>query len=107
MGKGSWESRAAAKRAETLDKIHPEWRLSPKDLERARQQRDITGPFIQQFLDENDIFITSMASVPILQALEEKKLSAVEVTTAFCKRAAVAHQIVSSLGLLRVILTYL
>ncbi|KAM0492707.1 hypothetical protein ACHAP8_009725 [Fusarium lateritium] len=93
MGKRSWESRAAAKRAETLDKIHPEWRLSPKDLERARQQRDITGPFIQQFLNEDEASITSMTSAPILEALGDRKLSAVQVATAFCKRAAMAHQI--------------
>ncbi|KAL6916189.1 hypothetical protein FSST1_007684 [Fusarium sambucinum] len=93
MGKRSWESRAATKRAETLDKIHPEWRLSPKDLERARQQRDITGPFIQQFLNEDEVSITSMTSAPILEALGDRKLSAVQVATAFCKRAAMAHQI--------------
>ncbi|QPC71343.1 hypothetical protein HYE68_002095 [Fusarium pseudograminearum] len=93
MGKSTWESRAAAKRAEVLDKIRPEWRLSPKDLERARQQRDITGPFIQQFLEERDVSVTSMTSAPILKALGEGKLSVVQVASAFCKRAAVAHQI--------------
>lgn len=94
MRKNTWESRSAAKRAETLDKIRPEWRLSPEDLERARQQRNITGHFIQQFLDEGDVSVTSMTSAPILKALGEGKLSAVQVTSAFCKRAAVAHQIV-------------
>lgn len=93
MRKNTWESRSAAKRAETLDKIRPEWRLSPEDLERARQQRNITGHFIQQFLDEGDVSVTSMTSAPILKALGEGKLSAVQVTSAFCKRAAVAHQI--------------
>ncbi|KAM0306261.1 hypothetical protein HYE67_002275 [Fusarium culmorum] len=93
MRKNTWESRSAAKRAETLDKIRPEWRLSPEDLERARQQRNITGPFIQQFLEEGDVSVTSMTSAPILKALGEGKLSAVQVASAFCKRAAVAHQI--------------
>ncbi|GKU21475.1 unnamed protein product [Fusarium langsethiae] len=93
MGKGSWENRAAAKRAETLDKIRPEWGLSTIDLDRACRQRDVTGPFIEQFLDEGDISITSMTSTPILKALKERKLLAVQVATAFCKRAAIAHQI--------------
>ncbi|KAM0376448.1 hypothetical protein ACHAPY_007781 [Fusarium culmorum] len=93
MRKNTWESRSAAKRAETLDKIRPEWRLSPEDLERTRQQRNITGPFIQQFLEEGDVSVTSMTSAPILKALGEGKLSAVQVASAFCKRAAVAHQI--------------
>ncbi|RBR25087.1 uncharacterized protein FIESC28_02144 [Fusarium coffeatum] len=93
MSQHSWKDRAAAKRAETLNKIRPEWRLSADDLERANQQRDITGPFIEQFLDKDEISITSMTSVPLLQTLAEQKWSAVQVATAFCRRAAVAHQI--------------
>ncbi|RGP69091.1 putative general amidase [Fusarium longipes] len=93
MGKVSWQDQAAAKRAETLDKISPEWKLSEKDLKHARQQRDITGFFIQQFLDNESISITSMKTAPILTALKERRLSAVQVVRAFCKRAAVAHQI--------------
>ena len=94
MSQDSWKDRAAAKRAETLNKILPEWRLSADDLERASQQREITGPFIEQFLDKDEISVTSMTSVPLLKALAEQKWSAVQVATAFCRRAAVAHQIV-------------
>ena len=94
MSQDSWKDRAAAKRAETLNKIRPEWRLSADYLELANQQRDITGPFIEQFLDKDEISITSMTSVPLLNALAERKWSAVQVATAFCRRAAVAHQIV-------------
>ena len=90
-----WEARAAAKRASTLEKIPWRWRLSPKDLERAAEQQNLTGAFIQQFLDEQDISIISMDSVPLANALMEGTLTAVQVTTAFCKTAAVAHQIVS------------
>lgn len=91
----SWEAKAAAKRANTLDKIRPEWRLRPEDLDRAAKQRDLTGPFIQQFLDVKDISIISMDSVPLVHALNEGTLTAVQVTTSFCKTAAIAHQIVS------------
>lgn len=92
----SWEARAAAKRASTLDKIRLEWRLSTVDLERAAKQRDLTGPSIQQFLDAEEISIISMNSVPTANALKEGRLTAVQVTTVFCKTAAIAHQIVSS-----------
>ncbi|KAJ4127012.1 hypothetical protein NW768_008633 [Fusarium equiseti] len=93
MSKNSWNDRAAAKRTETLNKINSKWRLSADDLEQAKQQRDITGRFIEQFLEKDEISITAMTSVPLLKALSERKLSAVQVATAFCKRAAVAHQI--------------
>lgn len=95
MSQDSWKDRAAAKRAETLNKIRPEWRLSADDIERANRQRDITGSFIEQFLDKDEVSVTSLTSVPLLETLAEQKLSAVQVATAFCRRAAVAHQIVS------------
>ncbi|KAJ4140614.1 hypothetical protein NW765_015891 [Fusarium oxysporum] len=58
--KETWEARASAKRAATLDKIPLEWRLSSEDLERAHCQRDITGPFIEQFLCKEAVSITSL-----------------------------------------------
>lgn len=97
MHKISWEARAAAKRAATLDKIHSDWRLASRDIERARQQRDLTGRFIEQFLDEKMVSITSMKSPEIVKAVAERSVSASQVAQAFCKRAAVAHQIVNSL----------
>ncbi|KAF5580562.1 general amidase [Fusarium pseudoanthophilum] len=93
MDKSSWESRAAAKRAATLDKIPPEWRLSSEDLERAQSQRDITGPFIEQFLEKDTVSITALKTVEILNAVSEQEFTATKVVRAFCQRAAVAHQI--------------
>ncbi|RSM05039.1 hypothetical protein CEP52_006546 [Fusarium oligoseptatum] len=93
MHESSWEVRAAAKREAIMAKIPQPWRLAPEDLERAAQQRDLTGSFIRGFLDKQTISITSMDSLPILELISSGKLSATEVTTAFCKTAAVAHQI--------------
>jgi amidase len=92
----SWQARADAKAAATLNKIHPEWRLSPIDLANAKKQRDLTGPFIQQFLETNEVSIISKVSVDIVGDIKEGRLTAVQVTNAFCKTAAIAHQIVSS-----------
>ncbi|KAM6521671.1 hypothetical protein FSOLCH5_006427 [Fusarium solani] len=89
----SWEARAAAKRAATLAKIPPQWRLAPEDLDRASEQRDLTGSFINGLLDKQTVSITSLDSLPILESISSGRLSATEVTTAFCKTAAVAHQI--------------
>ncbi|KAK3371231.1 amidase signature domain-containing protein [Lasiosphaeria ovina] len=89
----NWEARAAAKRASTLDKIPAEWNLSPASLSKARNQRDLTGPFIQQFLNGDEIFILSKEATDIVDDIKHGKLSAVQVTTTFCKAAAIAHQI--------------
>lgn len=93
MDQNSWEARAAVKRAATLDKIPSEWRLSSEDLEHAHSQRDITGSFIERFLDEETASITSLKTVEILKAVSEQELTTMKVVRAFCQRAAVAHQI--------------
>ncbi|OAA35649.1 general amidase [Metarhizium rileyi] len=89
----SWEAKAAAKRESTSAKIPPSWRLSAEDLQKAKNQRDLTGSFIQQFLTEHDNNITSKNSLELVGSLSCGDLSALEVATAFCKTAAVAHQI--------------
>ncbi|KAJ8122896.1 hypothetical protein ONZ43_g1025 [Nemania bipapillata] len=89
----SWVARAAAKRAETLNKIPAEWRLSPAELAEAEKQSDLTGPFIQQFLEADEIAVISKDSVELVEDIRGAKLTAVQVTRVFCKTAAIAHQI--------------
>ncbi|KAK4203467.1 Acetamidase [Triangularia verruculosa] len=89
----SWEIRAAGKRQSILDQIPKEWKLSTADINKAKAQRDITGPFIEQFLDNEEIKITSYDAVELVNQIQQGKLTAVQVTTAFSKRAAIAHQI--------------
>lgn len=93
MEKG-WETKAAAKRSSTMARIQAAWKLSSHDLQRAKTQRDLTGPFVKQLLAEDDISIISKDSVDLVECLRHGSFTAVEVTTAFCKTAAVAHQIV-------------
>lgn len=65
------------------------------DLELASKQRDLTGPFfIQKYPDTDTISIVTKDSVLLVQAIRNGKLTSLKVTTAFCKTAAVAHQIV-------------
>lgn len=89
----SWQARAAAKKTDTLNKIPPKWRLSPTDLGKAQKQRDLTGPFIQQFLEKEEVSIILRDSVEIVEDIKTAKLTAVQVASAFCKTAAIAHQI--------------
>ncbi|XXH02219.1 hypothetical protein Hte_008587 [Hypoxylon texense] len=89
----TWSSKAAAKRASTLAKIYPQWRLAPEDIRKASTQRKLTGSFIRQFITTDDASILSMDSVPLVDAIKGGKLTSLQVTTAFCKAAAVAHQI--------------
>ena len=92
----TWQQKAAAKRKAISACIPYEWRLSPAQLKLADGKRDITGPFIQQFLTDEEKRIVNLDSVPIVEAIKNRKLTAVQVTKAFCHTAAVIHQIVSS-----------
>ena len=93
----SWQAKAKAKTSTTLAKIDPQWRLSKADLERAAKQRDLTGPFIQQYLHADEQAILNQEAVTIVAHIREGDLTAKEVALSFCKAAAISHQIVSSL----------
>ncbi|KAF2263451.1 amidase [Lojkania enalia] len=93
----TWKAKAEAKTNATLGKIAPEWRLSSKELEKAAQQRDLTGPFIEQYLEEEELRIIKLDATTLVSKLRKGEFTAKEVTLAFCKTAAVAHQINNNL----------
>ena len=90
-----WQEKASAKRASTLENVPEKWRLTPFDLKRAAKQKDITGSFIQHFLDQETMAIINKDTTAIVSSLQIREISAIEVTTAFCQAAAIAQQIVS------------
>jgi len=89
----TWQKKAEAKVAETKSKIPDEWTLQKHDLEAAKRQRQLSGPFIERFLNDGELEITGNDSVPLLSKIKSGQYTALQVTTAFCKRAAIAHQI--------------
>lgn len=99
-----WKSLAAAKRDAILKSIPEKWRLA--QIPSAEEQKDVTGPYIQQFLDKQEVDITETDAVGIAEKVAAGTWSAVVVTQAFCHRAALAHQLVS-IGWPPAALTYL
>lgn len=91
----TWHEKAEAKRAKTKSKIPEEWTLNKDDLAAAKKQRQLSGPFIESFIDSRELEITSNDSVPLLAKIRSGHYTTLQVTKAFCKRAAIAHQIVS------------
>lgn len=87
-----WKTRAAAKRASQAESIPKEWRLPestevPKDAYKFLKTSTLLTP------EELEITETVDANI-LLRKLALGKISAVAVTTAFCKRAALAHQLI-------------
>jgi amidase len=91
-----WETIAAAKRAELAGKIPLEYSI-PEHLVPPASQLDVT-PFPREsgWFSERELEITESNSISILSKVAARTWTAEEVTKAFCKRAAVAQQLVSN-----------
>ena len=89
-----WELKAAEKRAHLHAQIPKKWLLDQTELDKASKQRNITGPFIEQYLRESEIAITNLPATVLVSKLSTGELSAFQVTEAFCRRTAIAQQIV-------------
>lgn len=95
-----WTELVAKKRAEVAKKLPAEWRLPSSVLDTVSATSDISVldvPAKCGILTSRELEITEKYdAVELVAKMAAKELSASEVTLAFCKRAAVAHQVVSS-----------
>lgn len=90
----SWEAKAKAKVAETKSKIPNEWRLNQTSLDKAKKIKKLSGAFIESFLSAEELSITGNDSTLLVEKVKTGEYTALQVAQAFCKTAAVAHQIV-------------
>ena len=89
-----WKA-VAAKRKEDIYSAIPSDYLIPSDLLKGKS-------FINLYqtcgiFTERELLIISLTATNILKGIQDQILTAVEVTKAFCKSAAISHQAVSSL----------
>ena len=90
-----WKA-VAKQKADSVNALIPsEWRLDK--VPSAQEQRDVTGPYIQQFLSQQEIRITETDATGIVAHTTTGQWKAVDVAKAFCHRAAIAHQLVNCL----------
>ncbi|KAL1745491.1 amidase signature domain-containing protein [Schizophyllum fasciatum] len=102
--KNDWESIAAAKRAARDALIPTEWRLPADKPEYTHDPSspsyllDVTGvPARCDILSTDDLAITDAPANEILKNVHSGAWTARAVTEAFCRRAAVAQQLVNCL----------
>ncbi|PWY84806.1 amidase [Aspergillus heteromorphus CBS 117.55] len=96
----TWQEKAQQKRTTAAAKIPVEWLIPSSDLTRlqATYTNMLSIPEQTGLLTPLDIEITSTGSATaLLSSLASQKYTAEEVTLAFCKRAAIAQQLVSCL----------
>lgn len=94
MSSSDWKKVATEKRDSVLALIPNDWRIPPPPP--AEEQRDVTGKYIQQYLSAKEVEITETDAAGIVKNTSNGTWTSVEVTEAFCHRAAVAHQLVCS-----------
>ncbi len=88
-----WQTIAAQKRQRDMAKIPPEWRLAQDILDQAKLRRSIADEFIDSLLDSDSRSLTNLDAPALMAMTANGSLTAVRLTTAFCKRAAYAHQL--------------
>jgi amidase len=106
LSKEDWQARVSKKQKQCRDKIPKEW-LLPESVtsklqyplaENANRLIEMDIPRQSGIMSEKELDITEKYDVAsLLAALAESKISAVEVTTAFSKRAAIAQQLTNCL----------
>ncbi|CAF1026833.1 unnamed protein product [Adineta steineri] len=94
----SWEEKARQKQTALHDLIPQEWKLSESILNNPPKNLTIV-PSQCGILSTLDLEITEIDNIEALaQQIAQGKYSAIQVTQAFCKRAAIAHQLVNCLA---------
>ncbi|KZM28835.1 Amidase [Ascochyta rabiei] len=96
MGVADWRQLALSKRVSTFNKIPHEWLLP---IEQASQYTETNAisvldvPRSCGILTQQELDITeNYDATELVQHMASGKLTSVDVVTAFCKRAAIAHQ---------------
>lgn len=99
----NWQDLVAAKKQECEQKIPSDWRLSADQLVSARQTPRLIEANIPRrsgLLSALELDLTeNYTASQLLVKLASGQVSSLDVTTAFCKRAAIAQQLVSILPL--------
>jgi amidase len=87
----NWQDRAAEKRARIQASIPKEW-LAPNPGPKTSAVELIAS---SDLLTPKEVEITRSAATDLVRKLGTGELTSVDVTLAFCKRAALVHQAVS------------
>jgi amidase len=95
-GIAQWKEIVRERRAKQLEQIPTAWLLSPAQKDSSKNVRKIIHSC--GILSPKELELTDMTDVrPLLKKLASGDISSLEVTMAFCKRAAIAQQVTNCL----------
>lgn len=94
MGGQDWKEISAKAQEILYNSIPSEWRI-PKDKLPSEDRKDVTDfPAKCGLLSDAEVKITDSYATDIVKKIAAGEWKAEDVTRAFCKRAAVAQQVV-------------
>lgn len=89
-----WQDIAADKKARIEKTIPDKWRVDINSLVQGDSFMDV--PAKSGILSQDELAMTESSAVDLVAKLASGQLKSVDVTLAFCKRAALAHQAVGT-----------
>ncbi|RFU82170.1 amidase [Trichoderma arundinaceum] len=96
-GKTNWIKVSADAQARLINSIPVKWRIAPDKMP-PKSRLDVTGfPAESGILTQHELDITESFATDIVRKLIAGEWTSQEVTIAFCKRAAIAHQLTNCL----------
>ncbi|KAF2107543.1 amidase signature domain-containing protein [Lophiotrema nucula] len=98
MSQRGWEAIAASKRAALSSNIPSEFMIPSRLLPPSTQSNVTTFPKESGWFTAKELEITDSTASHIVQKIASRSWSSEEVTRAFCKRAAAAHQLTNCLS---------
>ncbi|ODQ59226.1 hypothetical protein WICANDRAFT_63720 [Wickerhamomyces anomalus NRRL Y-366-8] len=88
----SWQEIAQKKREAVFAKIPKEWIIEVPSIEKVSNTRD----YLDTILPKEEVAITDQSLLQLSEKIQKGELTSLEITTAFCHRAALTHQIINS-----------
>ncbi|KAH7015942.1 amidase [Ilyonectria destructans] len=95
MAEPIWKSIVAQKQAERLSKIPTEWIIPEGILPSPKDQFVQDFPQKSGFFTERELQLTEATASEVVAMIASREWTATEVTTAVCKRTAVAQQLMN------------
>ncbi|KAK3715412.1 hypothetical protein LTR37_007140 [Vermiconidia calcicola] len=97
MTSQDWQEISKKAREKLYESIPSDWRI-PEDKLPPAEQKDVTDfPAKSGLLTESELAITDSYATDIVKRIAAGEWKAEDVTRAFCKRAAIAHQVINCL----------
>jgi len=86
-----WEEITKKKRESVFNQIPQEWIIEVPSITKAPNTRD----YLDKILPKDEVSITDQSLLQLGEKIKNGELTSVQVTKAFCHRAALAHQIIN------------